>query len=268
MGALSNRRIVVTRDEPDDGTLCALFRDAGAVPLLQPTVEVAPLHDAVARRALLPDPAEVRWLVLTSPRTVALLAEAGWFAAPPPATLRTAVVGPRTEEALSGVGWSAAVRPDRAGAGPLVEEIRRQDGSPGGTVLHPVSARADARVPEGLEAAGYHVVRVDLYAPRPRALDAEWWSSHLVPGPTCLAALTFTSPSAVDGLAGQLDPGPILDRLRSLPAGVQGPTTAAAAARAGWGRLVEANPRTFAGLVGALERYFAGSDSHVQGARA
>jgi len=260
MGALADRRIVVTRDEGPYGPLATLLREAGAVPLHRPTVEIAALHPPEERRRLLPDPSGLRWIVITSSRTVALLAESGWLETRPPGP-SVAAVGPRTAEALTARGWTPDLVPDEAGAEPLVRALRARDPDSGGTAFHPASAQADGRVPDALEAAGFRVVRLDLYAPRPVPRPMEAWTDHLPPGDAPLDALTFTSPSAVDGLVATLDPGPIRTGLTALPAGVQGPTTAAAAARAGWTRLVEADPRTFAGLVGALDRHFSDAAS-------
>ena len=261
MGTLTDRRIAVTRDEGPDGPLATLLRDAGAVPVHRPTVEIAALHAPGERRRRLPDPAALRWIVITSPRTVELLAECGWMDVRPrgPAV---AAVGPRTAEALRARGWTPDLVPDEAGADPLVRALRARDPDPGGTAFYPASARADGRVQDALETAGFRVVRLDLYGPRPIPRSADVWAEHLSTGGAPLDALTFTSPSAVDGLVATLAPGPVRRGLTGLPAGVQGPTTAAAAARAGWTRLVEADPRTFAGLVAALERHF--SDTGVR----
>jgi uroporphyrinogen-III synthase len=258
MGTLTDRRIAVTRDEGPDGPLATLLRDAGAVPVHRPTVEIAPVHTPEQLRRRLPDPADLRWIVITSSRTVDLLADSGWLDVRPrgPAV---AAVGPRTAEALAARGWTPDLVPDEAGAEPLVRALRTRDPAPGGTAFYPASARADDRVSDALEAAGFRVVRLDLYAPRPVPRPTAAWAESLPAGDAPLDALTFTSPSAVEGLVATLDPGPVRTGLAGLPAGVQGPTTAAAAARAGWTRLVEADPRTFAGLVAALERHFSGT---------
>ena len=258
MDSLADRRIAVTRDEGPDGPLTSLLRDAGAVPVHRPTVEIAALHDPEERRRRLPDAADLRWIVITSSRTVDLLAESGWLDVRPPGP-SVAAVGPRTAAALAARGWTPDLVPDEAGGEPLVQALRARDPDPGGTAFHPASAQADDRVPAALEAAGFQVLRLDLYAPRPVSRPMEVWAEDLPAGDTPLDALTFTSPSAVDGLVATLEPGPIRTGLTRLPAGVQGPTTAAAAARAGWTRLVEADPRTFAGLVAALERHFSGA---------
>ncbi|MEJ2539388.1 MAG: uroporphyrinogen-III synthase [Gemmatimonadota bacterium] len=258
MRALAGRSIVVTRDEGPGGPLSQALEAAGARPRVCTTVRIAPLHDPVTRRSLLPPLDSVDWLVVTSPRTVSLLADAGIFRSPRPDRLRVAAAGARTAAALKDAGWSADRVPEPAGAGPLLDAFRRDDGPETarrpGRVLFPGSAQADDSLPRGLEAMGYRVTRVDLYAPRSVGQDADWWRGALEPGG--LDALTFTSPSAVDGLLQGLSDDAVHAALRRLPAGVQGPTTAAAARGAGWDRIAEARPRSFPGLVAALEEWF------------
>jgi uroporphyrinogen-III synthase len=260
MTSLEGRRIVVTREEPGEGPLSRALLESGAVPLVAPTVEVVALHDSDERRDLLPPLDEVDWLVVTSPRTVDLLADAGVFDDPPPTGLRVAAAGARTGAHLAAVGWPADRVPEDAGAEPLLATLLaglegaggRAEG-PGGRVLFPASAQAGTALPRGLADAGFDVVRIDLYAPRPLPQDPTWWQEQLHRG---LDALTFSSPSAVDGLARGLEEAALMTSLRVLPVGVQGPTTARAARAAGWSEVVEARPRTFQGLVDALGAWF------------
>lgn len=246
----------MTREEPGDGPLSRALRAAGAVPLPSPTIEVVALHGREERRALLPSLDDFDWLIATSPRTVRLLAEAGVFEGSRPDGLRIAAAGARTAAALAEEGWPANRVPAKAGAGPLLR-VLLGDGegepSPPGPVLFPASAQAGETLPDGLARAGFNVRRVDLYAPRPRAQDAGWWADRTREG---LDALTFTSPSAVDGLVRGVSDPTLRGLLLCLPAGVQGPTTASAAREAGWTDIVEARPRSFAGLVDSLEAWF------------
>lgn len=246
----------MTREESETGPLSGALRAAGALPLLSPTVEIAALHDPEERRNALPPLDGFDWLVVTSPRTVTLLAEAGALPAPRPGGLRVAAVGERTAAAVAEAGWTADRVPEDAGAEPLLRSLldaAADQPAPPGSVLFPASARAGRALETGLTAAGFDVFRVDLYAPRPRPQDRGWWADRVREG---LDALTFTSPSAVSGLVHGLADAALLTRLLCLPAGVQGPTTASAAREAGWTDIVEARPRSFPGLVDALEAWF------------
>ena len=249
MDALRGRRIAVTREEEADGPLSTLLREAGALPLPRPTVEMAPLLDPQGiRRALAPLP-EARWLVVTSPRAVGYLAEAGVFGEPPPPGLRVAAVGPSTAEAVAGEGWPVHLVPAEARGEPLLEAILEEDDAPGGLVVFPASGHARDVLPEGLEGAGYEVLRVALYEPRdvPRPPDA--WAEDLDQG---LAGIVFSSPSAVKALGRTLGDDPVGRHLRRLPAAAQGPVTGQAVRAAGWERVKEAEPHTFPGVVAAM----------------
>jgi uroporphyrinogen-III synthase len=246
--SLRGRTVAVTRPEPPDGPLAAALSVRGATPVHRPVLEIRPLEsgsltDAVAG---LPD---VDWLVLTSPRAVSALAGVGVFGSPPPPSLRVAVVGARTAEAVRECGWPVDLVPATAGAAGLVEAFRAAGVREGARVLFPASARARPELPEGLEAMGARVRSIAAYEPVPKPLvEADWTGPDGAPD---WDALTFTSPSAVDALTAGL-PDRVLRPLRCLPAGVQGPTTGAAVRAAGWSAVVEAEPRTFAGLASAL----------------
>lgn len=252
----------MTREESDDGPLSRALRAAGAIPLLAPTVEIVALHEPQGRRELLPSLHEFDWLIVTSPRTVALLSEVGVFRASRPTGLRIAAAGEQTAAALAKEGWHADRVPERAGAEPLLRallEERTCDSAAPGPVLFPASAQAGTTLPDGLTRAGFEVHRLDLYTPRPRVQDPVWWTERTREG---LDALTFTSPSAVDGLVRGVNDSTLRSLLLCLPAAVQGPTTASAAREAGWTDVVEARPRSFDGLVASLGAWFtAASDS-------
>lgn len=256
MTSLAGRRIAVTREESQAGPLSRALREAGALPLSAPTLEVVPLHEPTSRRRAVPPFDGFDWILITSPRTVSLLAEAGSFQGPPPRGLRIAVAGERTAAVLAREGWQADVVPNQAGAEPLLQALLEGYGEasiPPGRVLFPASSQAGTALPQGLADVGFHVHRIDLYAPRPRPQHPTWWRDRLEEG---LQALTFTSPSAVEGLVRGLADPTVLAALRRVPAGVQGPTTASAARDAGWVDVVEARPRSFRGLVEALAERF------------
>lgn len=248
-------RVVVTRAEEPGGPLSSLLRAGGLDPLWAPAVrEVAalPADELLDRLGRLDGAA---WLVVTSPRAVRILDGLGFFAKPPPPSLRIGAAGDATAAALEARGWAPHVVPEAAGAGPLARALRAVDPGAPGTVVFPCSARARPELPRSLSRAGYTVVEIPVYDMRPAPQDPVRWEELLAPGAP--AAVTFTSPSCVQGLTRGLTDaglGPVLGTLRSVPAAVQGPTTAAAARDAGWPAPVEARPRTFPGLVDAVGR--------------
>lgn len=253
MTSPSPPRVLVTRAEGPDGPLSALLASGGFTPVVAPAVREVTLvaEEELDRR--LGSLEGARWFVVTSPRAVRILSELGLFARPTPRALRIAAAGTATAAALESVGWPATVVPDEAGAAPLARALRAMDSKPAGTVLFPCSARARPELPRVLSEAGYTVAEIPVYDMESAPQDPARWRDIRAGGG--LHAVTFTSPSCVEGLTRGLgDAGldRILRELRDRPVAVQGPTTAAAARDAGWREPVEARPRTFAGLVDAV----------------
>lgn len=245
---LDGRRVAVTRAEAEGGTLSRALAALGAAAVHCPVLQVAGPEDERELREGLERLPDMDWLILTSPRAVEVLDAHGVFAAPPPEGLRIAVVGVRTAEALHEAGWRAHVVPEPAGAIPLLLALEARGVGRGARILFPASERARTVLPEGLRERGARVHQVVAYRPAPVRLDPA--DAARLAG---VDALTFTSPSAVEALASSVDPDGLAPLL-ALPAGVQGPTTARAARAAGWAHVVEASPRTFDGLAGALAR--------------
>lgn len=247
--SLHGRTVVVTRPESEDGPLADALRSLGARPVHRPVLGVRSTGLALGLRSALAPPHTPDWLLLTSPRAVAVLADSGVFEQAVPPGLRVAVAGDRTAEAVRRRGWPVDVVPEPAGAAELLLAMGEAQVGSGDRILFAASSRARPQLAEGLEAMGADVETVPIYGPVARPLDlAEWAHPE---GSTPWDALTFTSPSAVEALEGAL-PHAVLEALRRLPAGVQGPTTGAAARDAGWPLVVEARPRTFRGLAQSL----------------
>lgn len=247
--SLQGRRVVVTRPESTDGPMHAALERLGAQVAGVPVLDVKPADDDQALRAAVAAIDEADWLLLTSPRAVDVLDQYRLFERPPPSDLRIAAVGTRTAEAVHDLGWPVHLVPDPAGAIPLLVALEMQGVGAGSRVVFPASARARSILPEGLRARGAHVLQVVAYRPTEARLDADQWltlGQHT-------DALVFNSPSAVSALDEGLAPD-VLAVLKQIPAAVQGPTTAEAARWAGWAHVVEADPRTFAGLAEALAR--------------
>lgn len=257
---LSGRRVLVTRNEEADGPLSRALAELGATPVLAPVLELAALMapEEVVRRvggAL----SGAQWLVLTSPRAVDLLERSGLFHTPPPGGLRVAVVGEATGQAVRRSGWPVDLVPEAAGQDGLTPALLAYgpgSGEPPVRVVFPASSRAGTGMEEALAQAGFRVDRIHLYGPRALSLDPTAWRAHLVDDP--VDALTFTSPSAVEALAGGLA-SELVDAARALPAGVQGPVTGEAARSAGWARVAEARPRSYPGLARALAHHLSAS---------
>jgi uroporphyrinogen-III synthase len=115
-------------------------------------------------------------------------------------------------------------------------------------VLVPASSRARDELPLGLRRLGFEVEVVEAYRTVEPPQLAESVRRCLDHG---FDAVTFASPSAVEGFAGAAG-----DRARGLAAAVIGPSTEAAARDAGFDVRAVAHPSTAEGLAVALERLF------------
>jgi glutamate-1-semialdehyde 2,1-aminomutase len=220
---------VVTRDEdPDRGRLGEALRALGAPVLHWRTTAVEPPADPGALEGLAARLAGVDWVILTSRNAVDAVAGAVGAA---PEGVRVAVVGRKTAEAARAAGWAPALVGEATGealAGALLEHL----GPETGRLLLPTTPRAADTIPERLRRAGHRVERVEAYRTVLPEPDVEACRDAIDRG--AVGVVTFTSPSAVQGLERGL-PGPLLERLKATSEGVAiGPTTARAAEAAGW----------------------------------
>lgn len=243
----------MTREEAPGGPLSEALGARGFTPLHRPVLRTRTLVEAGAAAELRSALASHRWLLVTSPRTVRVLDEAGFFRGGPPRRLRIGTAGRATADALAQVGWTAELVPSKAGAAGLLEALHGVQEGPGehASALIPGSARALPELPLGLEARGWRVTSAPVYDVTPVEGPDPWWSA-LQPEPDLV--LTFCSPSAVEGVDAARPPRTPDPLREETLVGVQGPTTARAARAAGWHRVVEAQPRTFAGLADELAR--------------
>ncbi len=243
--ALRGRTILVTRPAERAARLVSLLDQRGARTILAPAIELKPARSA-ALTAALEDLAAGRfeWIVLTSPATVAMLADR--LGEPSQVRARVAAIGEGTSEAFT--RW-ARRRPDRVARTFTTEGLARSFPKGRGRVL---CARADI-APEGLEdalaAKGWTPARVDAYRTVfPKSLPDQARRA-LAEGE--VDAVTFTSASTVRGFTAALG------EVRGAPKVVCiGPVTAKEARAHGYKVHAVAQPHTTDGLVAALERVF------------
>jgi uroporphyrinogen-III synthase len=264
---LSGKRVLVTRAGSDAARptgAAALLREAGAEPLIVPTIElVAPADPRPLLRALADLLAGYYgWVAFTSAsaveRTWDALTGAGGDAGAFVAT-RLAAIGPATARALEQRGLRVdVVATDFRGEGlaqAMLVELRSAGGAP--RVLLPRAARARDVLPGALRAAGYPVDVVVAYetrAPSRAAIDGlvlELESGRV-------DAVTLTSGSTVENLCDALGARAVALLARCRVASI-GPVTTEAARVRGVRVDVTAPEASVASLVRALAETYAGS---------
>jgi len=242
---LGGCRVLVTRPAEQAGPLAAALREAGATPLLYPTVTVGEPPDWAPFDAAFATLRPGDWIVFTSPSAVRLavarLRRIGHFSAV--ASSAIAAVGPGTAAALAAEGLTAAVVPE---VGQRHQEglATAMDGVGAGTrVIFPRALGGRDVLESQLTARGAAVQTVPVSETRPCALS---------PLPEFDAAI-FASPSALRALVDRWGAGALAGRV----AVAIGPVTAAAMSAAGVTPSGVAEDPTQDGVVRALSAAWA-----------
>jgi uroporphyrinogen III methyltransferase/synthase len=244
---LFGKRVVVTRTREQASQLSVALRDAGALPVEVPVIEVVgPADGGAALTSAARRLRDVDWVVLTSPNGARRLLDAVWECGGDArwfGRAQVAAIGPGTAAVLHERGLRADVVPERFVAESLLEALPE---GPGRVLLARAEVARDV-LPEGLRAKGWDVEVVDAYRTiavptTPSALDAL----------EAADVVTFTSSSTVERFLEAFGS----ERVPPVVACI-GPITADTARRHGLSVDVEAAPHTIDGLVAALVRWAA-----------
>jgi uroporphyrinogen III methyltransferase/synthase len=254
MSSLRGRRILITRARKQAGDLAQALAERGAVPIVFPTIEIAPPDDYAPLDDALKQLRGYDWLVFTSVNGVAAfydrLAASGLDAGVLRGR-RTAAIGPATARALSQRGVQAELVPDEYVAEAIVDGLGEVVGQ---WILLPRAEIAREALAEELGRRGAVVHEIPVYRTLPACPDGVAVDA-LREG---IDVLTFASASAVHNfvtLVGQA--GLSLSRLADhAQVACIGPITARAARELGLPVHVQAQQYTLDGLVQALEQHF------------
>jgi uroporphyrinogen-III synthase len=255
VSALRGRRVLVTRQKSQSGSLASQLQARGAEVLQVASIEIVAPEDLRPLDEALEALDRYDWVVLTSATAVkavlSRLTVLGLYPKLGGAGRRIASVGPSTTAALR-----ASFPEDRVALEP--EHDTRAAGLVaafagerlvGRRILVPASSSARTELAEGLRGQGAVVDVVSAYRPvEPPGLK-EAVVDSLSRG---FDLALFASPSAVEAFARAAG-----ERARGLAAVVIGPTTEAAAREAGLDVRGVARPSTEAGLLEAAERALA-----------
>jgi uroporphyrinogen III methyltransferase / synthase len=260
---LFGKRVLVTRAREQAGSAEVLLSEAGAEPVVVPTIVIGPPDDPAPLARAVADlrAGQYAWVAFTSAngveRTWGGLVAAGGDARAFGAA-RLAAIGPATAAALEQHGLRADVQAREYKGEGLAEEMLRamgpvKDAGAGrDRVLVARAAKARQVLPDALKAAGWKVDVVAAYQTRPpdrASLDR--LVGELEAGR--IDVVTFTSSSTVDNLCDLLGDGAV--RLLSRPRVASiGPVTTETARARGLRVDVTASEYTLPGLVYALAR--------------
>lgn len=249
--ALAGRGVAITRAEAAPGPLERRLLARGARVLRWTAVAFAPPADPQPLAEALTGIERFDWVVFASAHAVEVVLEG---LPHQPAALRVAAAGSATAEVLERAGWRVDCVPEVFGAAGLLAALSAVDLA-AIRVLLPASAVGRDELAAGLAARGARIERVEAYRTLPAALDAA--ACHAALAAREVDAVTFASPSAVEGLAQALG-GPAMTALAAAAALIAiGPTTSQALVARGLPVAAEATPSTLGGLVAAVERALA-----------
>jgi uroporphyrinogen III methyltransferase/synthase len=244
---LFGKRVLVTRPPAQAGEFAQQLWEAGAEPLLAPTIAIGPPDDALAAAAAVARVREYAWVVFTSRNGVDAFFDhlgAGGRDARAFGDAKVAAIGPKTAAALSAHGIRVDFMPDvfvnEAVAGGLIERT-----APGERMLLFRAQEARDVLPETLRAAGRTVDVVAAY--KTRYVD----DADLRAKAERADIVTFTSASTVHGFVHNVDDAAAL--LAGATVAAIGPITAATARSLGIRVDVIAEEFTVEGLIAALE---------------
>lgn len=233
---------MLTRSEEDCADWAARLAQHGAEAVAMPCIRTEPIASPERKAALSAALAEADWLVFTSRRGVETFAEL--VATTPPGQCRVAVVGAATAEAAK----AALGRVDLVGAGGTAASLAATLVDLGDLERHPrvllaLAENAADTLERTLHAAGARCTRIDIYrtVPAPPAEPRRPLSTLRVDN------VVLASPSAVTGFVHQVD----VDAAVSVY--TIGPSTTAAARRAGLAVTAEAREPSFEGIMEAMQ---------------
>ena len=228
-GSLAGKEVLVTRAEGVSGPLSTRLEALGASPVYWPVIQFLPPIDNRPFEQSIAAMDAFDWIVFSSPRAVEAVTA---LVEPPSGLPAVASVGSSTSEALLRAGWSIDLEAEPARSAALVASLREL-GCEGKKILFPASAIARPTIQRGLSSVGAEVRQVIAYRTVPAALDREACRRKI--GSRSIAAVTFASPSAVEGLREVLGEESFQDLMSYAARVAIGPTTAEALSQVGHG---------------------------------
>lgn len=247
--------MLVTRAPHQASELADRLRDAGAVPILIPTISIADPASWASLDGALVSLATYDWIVFTSANAVdSFHRRAQLYPHPPEHTPRIAVIGAATERAAHAAGLMVDLVPPSPVGESLAEALTPL--AKGSSFLLVRAAEARDLLPDAITAAGGRVTIAEAYR-NEIPLSSVTALRELLSSPaTCPDAITFTSASTARNLVALLEEARLILPSRIVCASI-GPITSAAMRELHLVPHVEAQEASVSALVAALAEYFA-----------
>jgi len=243
---LLGKRVLLTRPAHQAGGFAARLREAGAEPILAPTIAIGPPHDPAPARSAVARAHEYDWVVFTSPTAVDaffdLLGELGRDARAFGGA-RIAAIGPATARALSARGVRVDLVPPAFVNESVAADLLARTAADDRVLLYRAQEAREV-LPETLREHGRAVDVVAAYATR--FVD----DPEMAEKAARADIVTFTSSSTVAGFVHNVPSAAAV--LASKTVAAIGPITARTARDCGIRVDVVADEFTVDGLLRAL----------------
>ena len=252
---LAGKRVLVTRAKGQASRLVGALEAVGAQTIEIPAIAIVPPSSYAALDGALAALKDFDWVIFTSANAVKVFCERALYAGVHPGTfgVKFAVIGASTGDAVRAAGMKVELMPPKFVAESLLHELRHQVAEE-----HVLLVRAEVArdvLPDGLRAAGAHLVVADAYRNELPEGSGAKLREIMASEATIPQVITFTSSSTARNIQTLLDAAGV-----KLPAGVVlasiGPVTSATMRELGMEPTVEAKDATIAGLVAALVEHY------------
>ncbi|ADW68658.1 uroporphyrinogen-III synthase [Granulicella tundricola] len=252
---LQDRRILITRAAGQASTLATLLAERGAIPILIPTIELAPPTFWQPLDQAIQTIQTYDWLLFTSANAVEAYVQRARTLNLPAQARRIAAIGPATARAVQGTGLAQAVDliPARYVAESFAEALLPH--APNARMILVRAAEARDHLTQTLMAAGAHLTIAEAYRTivPPASIEALKYAFSNQAEP--LDAITFTSASTARNLATLMESAALLIPHGTTLASI-GPITSQAMRDLNLTPTIEAKDSTIPSLVEALTQLF------------
>ncbi len=258
MQPLTDKRILITRTRSQASDLAAQLAGLGAIPILIPTIELAPPDSFAALDAALAAIRTYDWLIFTSANAVEAFHRRAQFHHLPAIPKKIAAIGPATTRAIEVIGLQVDLIGPHYTAESLAEAltpyVTTPEGQPAAMLLIRAEQARDV-LPATLTTAGACITIADAYRNQtpPESIPA---LKELFASPaTYPDAITFTSSSTATHFFNLLEAADL-----TLPSGIAlasiGPVTAETLRDLDHPPAIEAVEPTIAALIESLTAHF------------